>query len=59
MDLELDSGNSGTEKDLEEIAHQMLDWEVKLSAHLGLTEVNLADIKHDYKKAEEQKQKKL
>ena len=31
--------------DLTEIAHHMLDWEEKLCTHLGLTAVDIHDIK--------------
>ena len=31
--------------DLCEIAHHMLDWEERLCTHLGLTEVDVHDIK--------------
>ena len=42
--LQLDWGYVGVEKDLCHIAHHMLDWEVKLSTHLELTEVDVHDI---------------
>ena len=44
LELQLDWGRGGVETDLCEIAHVMLDWEVKLSTHLGLTEVDVHDI---------------
>ena len=44
LELQLDWGHGGVETDLCEIAHVMLDWEVKLSTHLGLTEVDVHDI---------------
>ena len=44
LELQLDWGHGGVETDLCEIAHVMLDWEVKLSTHLGLTEVDVYDI---------------
>ena len=44
LELQLDWGHGGVEIDLCEIAHVMLDWEVKLSTHLGLTEVDVHDI---------------
>ena len=37
-----------TEKDLIEIAHHMLDWEEKLCSCLGLTEVDVHDIRVIY-----------
>ena len=40
--------NNDTERDLIEIAHHMLDWEEKLCPHLGLTVVDVHDIKHIY-----------
>ena len=33
------------DKDIDVIAHHMLDWEEKLRSHLGLTEVDVHDIK--------------
>ena len=44
LDLQLDWDNGGVEIDLSQIAHHMLDWELKLSTHLGLTEVDVHDI---------------
>ena len=44
LERQLDWGHGGVETDLCEIAHVMLDWEVKLSTHLGLTEVDVHDI---------------
>ena len=44
-ELQLDSGHDGVEKDLHKIAEHMLEWEEKLSAHLGLTPVDISDIK--------------
>ena len=49
LELELDWGYEGVEKDLSEIADHMLDWEEKLSTHLGLTNVDIHDIKGTYK----------
>ena len=37
-----------TERDLIDIAHHMLDWEEKLCPHLGLTVVDVHDIKEMY-----------
>ena len=45
LKLQLDWGHGGVETDLCEIAHVMLDWEERLSTHLGLTEVDVHDIK--------------
>ena len=44
LELQLDWGHGGVETDLCEIAHVMLDWKVKLSTHLDLTEVDVHDI---------------
>ena len=44
LERQLDWGHGGVETDLCEIAHVMLDWEVNLSTHLGLTEVDIYDI---------------
>jgi hypothetical protein len=40
----LDWDNKGVDKDLNEIAYHMLDWE-ELSSQLGLTPVDVHDIK--------------
>ena len=45
LELELDWGNHGVEKDLAEIADHMSDWEKRLSTHLGLTYIEISDIK--------------
>jgi len=45
LELQLDSGHGGVEKDLCQIADHMLDWEEKLSTHLGLTPVDISDVK--------------
>ena len=45
LELQLDWGHGGVETDLCEIAHVMLDWEERLCTHLGLTEVDVHDIK--------------
>ena len=47
LDKQLDWDNE-TERDLIEIAHHMLDWEEKLCPHLGLTVVDVHDIKEMY-----------
>ena len=44
LEWQLDEGNWGVEKDLIEIAHCMLEWEVMLAPHLGLTAVDMHDI---------------
>ena len=44
LELQLDWGHGGVETDLCEIAHVMLNWEVKLSSPLGLTDVDVHDI---------------
>jgi hypothetical protein len=41
----LDWDSQGVDKDLIEICEHMLHWEGKLSAWLGLTEVDIHDIK--------------
>ena len=48
LELQLDSDNEGIEKDLFEIAQHMLEWEDKLCVHLGLTKVDIHDIKAMY-----------
>ena len=45
LEQQLDWDNEGVDKDLIEIAHHMLDWEVKLCSHLGLTTIDVHDIK--------------
>ncbi len=44
LEQQLDSDNNGVEVDLHEIADHMIKWEEKLSAPLGLTEVDIYDI---------------
>ena len=41
----LDWNCGGVDVDLNEIAYHMLDWEDRLSAHLGLTRIDISDIK--------------
>ena len=48
LELQLDSGHDGVEMDLHQIAEHMLEWEEKLSAHLGLTPVDISDTKDIY-----------
>jgi hypothetical protein len=43
----LDWDNEGVDKDLNTIAEPMSDWE-ELSSQLGLTEVDVSDIKEKY-----------
>jgi hypothetical protein len=45
LDQQLDWDHEGVDRDLIGIAHHMLDWEEKLCAHLGLTAVEVHDIK--------------
>ena len=44
LELKLDSGHDGVEKDLGKIAHHMVDWQEKLIAHLELPHVDVNDI---------------
>ena len=48
LEYQLDRDNEGVDCDLHEIAHHMLNWEVKLSAHLKLTEIDIKDINDEY-----------
>ena len=48
LEYQLDYDNKGVDKDLYEIAHLMLDWDLKLAAHLELTEIDINDIKKNY-----------
>ena len=48
LEMQLDSDNEGIEKDLSEIAQHMLEWEEELCVHLGLTKVDIHDIKAMY-----------
>ena len=45
LELQLDSGHEGVEKDLYEIASHMLNWE-EMSVYLELTPVDISDIKY-------------
>ena len=45
LDLCLDWDNEGVDKDLDEIAHQMIHWEEDLASPLKLTDVDIHDIK--------------
>ena len=49
LEREIDYENDGVDKDLNEIAHHMIDWEEELSAHLELTQVDIHDIKAIYR----------
>ena len=44
LELMLDWGHGGVEKDLNMISAHMLNWEEKLAVHLGLTDVDTHDI---------------
>jgi hypothetical protein len=46
MEQVLDWDHEGVDRDLIAIAHHMLYWEETLCPHLGLTEVDVHDIKH-------------
>ena len=49
MELQLDFGHGGVEKDLYELSFYMLDWEEKVFAnYLGLTAMDISDIKDIY-----------
>ena len=48
LEQQLDWDNEGVDKDLTEIARNMSDWEEKLCSHLGLTTVDVQDIKEIY-----------
>ncbi len=49
LELQLDWDHEGVDKDLNEIAYYMLHWEEKLSTHLGLTDIDIHDIKDTYR----------
>ena len=48
LEKQLDWDSKGVGKDLNMIAHHMLDWEVKLSSHLNLTDIDISDIKEEF-----------
>ena len=48
LELQLDQGHKGIDKDLSGISDHMLHWEEKLSTHLGLTPTDIHDIKKDF-----------
>ena len=52
LELQLDWDNN-LDRDLRQIAHCMLEWDTKLSTHLKLTEVDIHDIKEEYKQQPE------
>jgi hypothetical protein len=45
LDQQLDWDHEGVDRDLNKIAYHMLDWEEKLGTYLGLTVVEVHDIK--------------
>jgi len=49
LEYMLDQGHDGVEVDLISIAESMLQWEEKLATHLGLTAVDISDIKEAYR----------
>ena len=50
LDMQLDWESGGVERDLAEVAQHLLDWEEKLSTHLGLTPIDISDIKEMHMK---------
>ena len=48
LDKQLDWCHGGVDKDLYAIADSMLKWEEKLSTHLGLTHIDITNIKEQY-----------
>ena len=54
LDQMVDYNHGTVYKDLYQIAHQMLHWE-SLTPQLGLDDVDVSDIKHDYHTAEQQR----
>ena len=52
---ELDWDNEGVDRDLNEIAYVMLEWEEKLSAPMKLTDIDIHDIKANHLIAELQR----
>lgn len=50
LDKELDWDHHGVDRHLTEIAEQMIDWEEKLSALLGMTDVDIRDLKAEHPK---------
>ena len=50
----VDCDHGMVNKDLYQIAHNMLYWD-SLAPQLGLNEVDVADIKHDHRTADQQR----
>lgn len=50
LDKQLDWDNEGVDKDLDEIAKQMIDWEEKLSTLLMMPDYEIYDIKEENKR---------
>ena len=48
LEQQLDWDHEGVDKDLNEIALVMLDWEETLTTHLKLTQVDISDIMERY-----------
>ena len=48
LEKQLDWDHEGVDQHLNEIADIMIDWEEKLSTFLGLTEVQIHDLKEKY-----------
>ena len=48
LEQQIDWNNEGVERDLNEIAYHMINWEERLCSYLGLTDVDVHDIKHDF-----------
>ena len=44
LELQLDWGHDGVERDLYAVAYHMIKWEEILAAPLGLTEIDIHDI---------------
>ena len=54
LDQMVDYNHGTVYKDLYQIAYNMFHWEI-LAPMLGLDDVDVADIKHDHRTAEQQK----
>ena len=54
LDQMVDYDHGTVYKDLYQIAHNMLHWD-SLAPQLGLDDVDVADIKHDHRTAEQQR----
>ena len=54
LDQMVDYDHGTVNKDLYQIAHNMLCWD-SLAPQLGLDDVDVADIKHDHRTAEQQR----